>query len=234
MTAPKRIRWNCPHDRHPAVLGPSRPALDSIVRYCLPCSFITGRLEKRIAPTLESKRAAAAVTSAAKAKAKRAREARARERKKQAETERYTVEGVDLREDFKRLIKLRAFGGKTGRLFRSPPEFVISRRTQHPARRLGYAEPWRNRITVATYPGQSLAGVRETLVHELTHIVVGQRDGAWHGPLFHKTLRAAFSEAYKVTPRMLHDEEGYYEEGLASALRRHSTSAEPQKRRSGE
>lgn len=202
MTVTKRIRWSCPNDRHPGVLGPSRPPKDSVIRYCLPCSTETGRLVLRVAPALERKREAATASSAAKAKAKRHREAIARKRKKQAETERYTVEGVDLREEFKRLIRLRAFGGKAGRLWRDPPEFVISRRTHHPISRLGYAEPWRNRITIATYPNQTLADARETLVHELTHIVVGADPGTrvWHGLEFKLTMLRAFKEAYKVSP----------------------------------
>ena len=214
----KRVRWDCPNG-HPGVLASTRPPKDSIVRYCLICSAQTGRLVLRVAPALERKRAGAAVTAAAKAKAKRERAAAARERKRQAETERYTVEGVDLREEFKRLIKLRAFGGKTGRLFRRPPEFVISRRSRRPSSRYGYAEPWRNRITISTYPSQTLAAARETLVHELTHIVVGgNRDEGWHGPLFRKTMTAAFKEAYKVLPKGLATNS--YGGGYAAALLR--------------
>jgi len=220
----KRVRWNCPND-HPGILGPTRPPRDSTVRYCLTCSAKTGRLVLRVAPALESKRAAAATISATKAKAKRSREAAARERKKQAEIARYTVDGVDLRDEFKRLTRLRVLGGKTGRLFRHPPEFVISRRTQYPASRLGYAEPWRNRITVATYPGQTLADARETLVHELVHIVVGSEPGSvhWHGPKFRQTMTAAFKEAYKVLPIGL--ETNSYGGGYAAALRRKEASA---------
>jgi hypothetical protein len=200
MPPPKKIRWACPNG-HPGVLGSTRPPKDSIIRYCLKCSAETGRLVERIAPALERKRAAAADTAAAKAKAKRQREAAAKKRRKLAEDERYTVGGVDLREEMKRLVKLRAFGGKTGRLFRNPPELVISRRSKYPASRLGYAEPWRNRISVCTYPGQTLADARETLVHELAHIVVG-RSGTegWHGPQFKQTMTQAFKEAYRVLP----------------------------------
>jgi hypothetical protein len=215
----KRVRWDCPNG-HPGVLGSTRPPKDSIVRYCLTCSAQTGRLVLRVAPALERQREAAAARGAVKAAAKRERAVLARERARQAENARYTVEGVDLRVELRRLIKLRAFGGREGRLFVSPPELVISRRHQHPSSRLGYAEPWRNRITLATYPGQTLADARETLVHELTHIVVGghQDDGKWHGPTFKRTMLAAFKEAYKVGPVGIPD--SVYHGRYAAALLR--------------
>lgn len=194
-----RVRWECPNGKHPGALASTRPPKDSLVRYCLPCSQETGRLVERVAPALERKRAAAAVTSAAKAKAKRARETTARQRKKEADNQRYIVEGVDLRDEMKKMIKLRAFGGKTGRLVRWPPELVISRRSKHPLSRMGYAEPWRNRITVATWPSHHLSDARETLLHELTHIVVGGHPGGgsktvWHGPQFRIMLNRARKE----------------------------------------
>jgi glycosyltransferase A (GT-A) superfamily protein (DUF2064 family) len=202
-TTTKKVRWECPNKKHPGVLSSSRPAKDSIVRYCLPCSIETGTLTTRIAPALERKRATSAQTAAAKAKAKRAREAAAKARKKAAEDAKYTVGGVDLRVEMKKLLKLRAFGGKTGRLFRYPPEFTVTRRSYYPGRH-GFAEtnPWggAGRINIATYPGQTLSEARETLVHELTHIVVGQRNGEWHGREFRQTMTAAFKEAYKVLP----------------------------------
>lgn len=220
MTVKQRIRWNCPNDRHPAVLGPTRPLKDSVIRYCLPCSTETGRLVLRVAPALERKRKAAATASAAKAKAKRERAAIVSKRKQREKTERYTVEDVDLREEFKRLIRLHAFGGKKGRLYRDPPEFVISRRSQYPASRLGYAEPGRNRITIATWPGQTLADARETLVHELTHIVVGAQPGSrtWHGSDFRLKMLHAFKEAYKVGPVGIPD--NVYHGRYAAALQK--------------
>ena len=219
MPPTKRVRWNCPRELHPAVLGVSRPALDSIVRYCLPCSFITGRLEKRIAPALETKRAAAATSAAAKAKAKRAREAAIRERKKAAEIARYTVDGVDLRDEMAKLLKLRAWRVRYKSGIGKTPELVISRRTKPPLSRMGYAEPWRWRITIATYPGQTLADARETLVHELTHLVIGEEPGSrnWHGPEFKKMMLAAFKEAYKVGPVGIPD--NVYHGRYAAALR---------------
>jgi hypothetical protein len=196
----RRVRWECPNG-HPAVLGPTRPPRDSVVRYCLICSAKTGRLVSRTAPALERQRAAKDASAAAKAAARRERAAKERARKKQAEIDLRTIEGVDLLHEMRRLSKLKAFGGREGRLFRSPPELVITRRTSMPGR-YGYAEPWRNRITMAVWPGLSLADARETLVHEMTHIVVGghQDDGKWHGPTFNTKMTAAFKEAFKVLP----------------------------------
>lgn len=226
MTAAKRVRWECPNG-HPAVLSSTRPPKDSVDRYCLPCSAKTGRLVLRVAPALERKREAAQTSAAAKAKAKRAREAAARQRKKDAETARYTVEGVDLRDELTCLLRLKTWNGHFGRPgrdggFHDRPEMVISKRSSTPTR-LGYAEPWRNRITIATYPRQTLADARETLVHELTHLVVGhwssEKDKtAWHGPEFKRTMLAAFKEAYKVGPVGIPD--NVYHGRYAAALLR--------------
>ncbi|WP_343954451.1 SprT-like domain-containing protein, partial [Tsukamurella spumae] len=170
------------------------------MRFCLECSKESGRLTQRTAPSLDRKRAPAAEAAAAKAKAQRARLAAAKQQAKQAEMERYTVDGTDLRDEFARLIRLRAFGVMQGRLTHNPPEFVITRRSKYPTR-LGYAEPGRNRISLATYPGQTLGDALETLTHELTHIAVGHTaEEGWHGPTFRETLRKAFFEAYKVGP----------------------------------
>jgi hypothetical protein len=199
---PKRVRWECPTGAHPAVLGSTRPRRDDIVRYCLECSKVTGRLVERVAPVLERQRAAGAERSAAKAKAKRERDAAARDRKAAAQAERYMVDGVDLRQEFARLVRLRAFGGASGTMARRPPRFDISRRTSEPTR-YGVAYPYENRIILATWPGITLADARESLVHELTHIAVGADRSdtrAWHGEKFADTMRRAFREAYKVDP----------------------------------
>lgn len=197
----KRVRWECPTGKHPGVLASTRPTKDSIVRYCLSCSVETGKLALRIAPALERKRSVAAESAATKAKAQRARAAAAKAKKKAAENDRHMVGGVDLRVEYQKLLKLRVFGGKTGKLVRNTPDFVISRRTQYPSSQLGYAQQigWgQHKITVATYPGQTLADARETLVHELVHVYVGLEHG--HDAVFRETMTKAFKEAYKVLP----------------------------------
>jgi hypothetical protein len=197
----------------------------------------TGRLVKRVAPALERKRAAAKVTSATKAKRSRATAARERLRKQDAETARFTLEGVDLRVEMKRLAKLRAFGGT---LLRQPLELELSRRRREPMMNLGcQALTCSSKIILATYPGQTLADAREALVHELAHIFVDglenverelrgeprrvgkQRSG--HTEAFRIVMTAAFKEAYKVNPVFQsHGGHGAY----ARALRRKEMLAE--------
>jgi hypothetical protein len=203
------------------VLASTRPPKDSVVRYCLTCSAKTGRLVERIAPALERKRAAATVTAATKAKAKRARVATARQKAKEAETDLYTVEGVDLRDEFKRLLKLRAFGGSKGRLVRNPPTFDVRRRSQVPTSRLGIMMHGSHRIILQKYPGLTLADACETLVHELTHAFLPSHVD--HGPLFKTTMTAAFKEAYKVLP--LGVGHNVYHGRYAAALRRKEAQA---------
>lgn len=189
------------------MLASTRPARDAIVRYCLKCSEESGKLTERIAPALERKRAVAAQSAAAKAKARRARAAAAKAKKKAAENDRYMVEGVDLRVEYKKLLRLRTF--KKGFLVKdrndkwvlAAPEMQISRRTRYPSSQLGFAEQigWgKHRITIATYPGQTLADARETLVHEIVHVFVGLEHG--HDALFREVMTKAFKEAYKVLP----------------------------------
>lgn len=199
MASKKRVRWDCPNGKHPGVLGPSRPRQDNIVRYCLPCSEAAGRLVERTAPALERQRQATAERAAETAKAKRRREAARRQAAKERETERFTVEGVDLRDEMRRLARLRAFGGARGKLARQLPEFTVSRRSSEPQSRYGTAWPWEWRIHMALWPGLSLTDARETLVHELTHLHVGSDRSdthRWHGEQFRDTMRRAFREAY--------------------------------------
>src|SRR4051812_9740514 len=75
----KRVRWECPHGLHPAVLGSTRPTKNATVRFCLPCSLDEGVLVERTAPALERQRAARTAAAAVKRdrKAQREREARA-------------------------------------------------------------------------------------------------------------------------------------------------------------
>lgn len=197
MPAPKRIRWDCPTGSHPGVLGPRRPRRDDIVRYCLDCSQATGRLVERTAPALERARTAGAERAKSKAAAKRASDARARRAKADAETARYTVEGVDLRDELDRLRRLPIFAGD--RLARRGPEFKVTRCRTMPRTVIGRAWPTEYRFHLSLWPDITLASARATMVHELAHLWVGRDNHdrkAWHGEAFQRAIRRIFKAAY--------------------------------------
>ena len=70
----KQARWKCPICND-GLLAPTRPRLDDVRRYCLPCSSKSGRLVERIAPALEAQR-----TRRSDARREQAKNARKRER----------------------------------------------------------------------------------------------------------------------------------------------------------
>jgi len=148
MTRTRRVRWECPRNLHPTVLGPRQPRRDDPVRYCERCYEKTGAVTERIAPTVIAQRARAGE----KAAKKKARTAAARARARQAVTDRHTVDGVDLRREMRKLTRLAALGGPRGRLHTHPPHLVISARSREP-RRVGSADIAFNRIIIATWPG---------------------------------------------------------------------------------
>ena len=54
----RTVRWVCPTEgaSHTSVLAPSRPRLDDVRRFCLECSKASGKLVRRVPPTLERER----------------------------------------------------------------------------------------------------------------------------------------------------------------------------------
>lgn len=202
MTKPKRVRWDCPDGKHPGVLGPSKPRRDSIVRYCLPCSEESGRLVERVAPAVDRQRQASAERSAEKAKAKRQRDAAKRRARQEREDARYVVDGLDLKAEMRRLVKLRTFGGSQGRMAKRPPELHVRQCQRKPSSVYGRAWWHENRISVSTWPGQSLHDLQETLLHELVHIYTRTDEvGKAHGDKFFETMDKAFMEAYGLRPK---------------------------------
>lgn len=113
------------------------------------------------------------------------------------------VDGLDVEAEFHRLLTLRSWEGKFEQR-PQPPQLVLRRLSMPPTSatfRLGTATPglWLIRLTL--YKGLTANSLRETLVHELAHLVVGaDRDARgrarWHGKRFKLTMQAAFAEAY--------------------------------------
>ena len=189
----KRVRWACPNGC-PAVLASTRPRRDDVARYCLSCSAKSGRLVLRTAPALDTKREAKAV--AAKAK-KAARAQRATER----ETAYHTVHGVDLREELKKLWSLpiaRELRTKLHPQHRvTPPKLVVRNRSEKG--RYGVAWWHRHEILINRIPGHDAFDVRDTLAHEVAHILT---PGARHDVAWKTAFRLLCEQAYGVRPRV--------------------------------
>jgi hypothetical protein len=213
VSKPRRVRWECPSGLHPGVLGSTRPPRDSIVRYCLPCSEERGRLVERLAPALEKRRAVQADRSAEKRKARETRE-RERARAKR------TIAGVDLEAETRRLLRLKVFAPLARR---GMPEIKVRRRTMH-ASAYGWAWTWENRIQINDYPGCDAFDVRETLCHELVHLLTRHSCDQPHDDHFHSKMSECFEAAYGVLP--LGARENRYHGRYADALRIHEKSPE--------
>ncbi len=112
----------------------------------------------------------------------------------------FLVDGLDLRAEAARLCGLPALGGAAGPLARRPPELTIRRASKRPRRTLGFAVPAQHRLSVTVYPGIRRGDLLETLLHELTHLAVGESPGSrrWHGRRFRLTLAAAMEQGYGV------------------------------------
>jgi hypothetical protein len=195
MSAPRRVRWECPSGTHPAVLGPTRPPKDATVRFCLPCSAIETRLVQRVAPALDRERAAKAAKAVERTQAKRDRE---RERQR----ERYVVSTSDgvtlnLRDEMDSMLKrspeLRDCWRQCAPSMRWRPEFVVRRGEK--AHVSGRA--WTSgRMVLTVGAGADSHEVLEVLLHELCHIAQPHEH---HGTRFRVTLCRAARELFGTT-----------------------------------
>lgn len=210
----KRVRWECPAGKHPAVLGSTRPLKDATVRFCLPCSEESGRLVARVAPSLEAKRAAK--TAAATARRQRAAE---RERERKANALQVPVldrDGAEFVLDADELLReawrSKAMQSRIRDAFmagRAPvPELVIRRgRGRAPWREAGRGGDARTRDTMSGHaqydgsrvvltvgPGLGHEWLRAIIVHEAAHGAC--HFNAAHGSSWRSAYLAACRELY--------------------------------------
>jgi hypothetical protein len=183
------VRWTCPTATHPAVLGSTRPRLDDVCRYCLECSRETGRLVQRVAPRLVKAR----LERNARRYEKRIRAIKRSQERTEAY---YTVAGVNLLEEMRRMIKAKAFSAirRVGRL----PKLVVARASRKPGT-FGRAYTNRWTVRIVDYPGITAVDVKETLCHELAHMAT---PGAGHGVRWKTVFRLAAEELLGVRPRV--------------------------------
>lgn len=189
-----QARWICPNEncKEKGVLAPTRPRKDDVRRFCLSCSASTGRLVERIAPALIKEREKKAEASKARRQAKLQKE-------KNQETAYYTVAGLDLQVELKRMLKAPTLK----KLKRRNVSLKVRRASRCPSSRLGWAKYWKAEIQVTTYPGQDRYEAQEILLHELCHLAAGQdtfSGQCHHGPHFKKLFREAMYEVFGDAP----------------------------------
>lgn len=200
MAAAKRVRWECPSGKHPAMLGSTRPPLDASVRYCLPCSMGSDRLVKRVAPALERKRQQAAARTVAKRQTAAQREREETRRRccvEVVEPDGSTGE-LDVFATLRRMQRLAAVREVMafGWMEDEPVEFTLRRRRDRAV--TGRAWPGIE-IVVSVGIEQPRERVEELILHELLHYVLPAKTA--HGREFRTALmRAARAWWPDVTP----------------------------------
>lgn len=189
----KNVRWKCPLCES-GLLAPSRPRLNDVKRYCLPCSAETGKLVQRIAPALDKKRATKKVATS-----KRASSMRATATRKQAPAkEQARIDAQRSKIIHKEAEKIWALMADYHKGKRLPTINIV--RAQNRGKQYGYAHGSFRSIQVNVDADQNIQRSRRvwhTLAHELAHCAVPpkQRDGRGrdtHSREFYHCLRAAW------------------------------------------
>lgn len=196
MAKARRVRWECPSAKHPAVLASTRPLADATARFCLPCSEETGRLVKRVAPALEAKRERAAAKTKVKQQSKRERERAAARRKRFApclEPDGSAGE-VDVKRTLERMMRLPAVKAALRddrALWLADREIEFELR-HHTSPGCGGRAWSRALIQLGVGPGCPRQQVEELILHELCHYVLPR--SVAHGQRFRSLLMAAARE----------------------------------------
>lgn len=204
-----QIRWECPNTCA-AVLGPRTPKNDNVCRYCLSCSATRGKLVKRSAPVLEKQRQERLAKVAAKRSAKLARK---HDRAATDCTAYFTAHEVNLFDKMVEFTRLPVFKDEPtpGRqpVHANTPFLRVRRCSKKPRSRFGFCRYGqggdKSIISVSVWPGQTLASLLETLLHEIVHAHVGYspfRHQGHHGPRFKAILREACVQAFGVRPQL--------------------------------
>ena len=196
--ATKNVRWKC-EICDSGLLAPSRPRMNDVRRYCLPCSADTGKLVHRVAPSLEKKRADKKVVATKRTTAKRATVAK--NKAPQKEQQRIDAQREKMiHKEAEKIWKLMEPFHKGKPL----PSIAIVR-AQNRGSQYGHASPRRNHIQVNVDIDQSVSRSRrvwEVLAHELAHCAVppkrkdnGARDV--HSREFYHCLRDVWQQRWK-------------------------------------
>jgi hypothetical protein len=192
-----QVRWKCELCNN-GLLAPSKPRMNDVRRYCLPCSASTGKLVQRVSPTLEKQRVAKQAASRKKNVAKRATVAKRTapiKTQKRIDAQRSKM----IHNEAERIWKLMQpyHNGK-------PLPRIIIARGKNWGSQGGHAQRYSNEIQVNVDRDQSpnrSKRVWEVLAHELCHKAVPPiyRNGSTdvHSREFYHCLRHAWQKRWK-------------------------------------
>ena len=176
--------WVCSNPNHSGIRAPGRMRRDDIRRFCIPCSQETGYLVERHAPALERKRKDAAAK-------RREKERTQRERVATARAVREVIDGVDVRKEIARLIKLPALRDELPRHLRGRRVPLTIYRGDHSS----YSGHAVSRSWVHLTLGRiSAPMVRAIICHELAHYALP--DEVRHNGRWQRCYVRVVNEAY--------------------------------------
>lgn len=182
-------RWVCPTCGG-GVLAPSRPRKDDVRRYCLPCSKKSGRLVPRSCPAADAART--------KREGRRAdRQTAEVLRQDERDLERHTVDGLDVRDEWKRLLRLPFVRERCAQWAGLRPRLKVSRARSDGSRAAsGRCWPGSGDVHVTIHERASRADAEFVLTHELAHAICNL--GAHHGSEWRNSYARLVREAYGV------------------------------------
>lgn len=192
-----RVRWSCPRGRHAGIIAPERMRKSDPRRLCADCTAERRVPVKRVAVAAERRRKARDDARSAKA-AKRREEASSKQRK------RLEYKGTDLYAEMLRIWSLPTARDWQKRRDLDPGArgcpLLKLRLQSGPSRRVGVFFPYPFTVSVSGWDGRSVEDVIATLLHELTHALVGKDSaGKWHGSTFFATLKSLTLEYEQLT-----------------------------------
>lgn len=168
-------RWKCPQCDS-GVIAPTRPRMNDVRRYCLPCSAKTGVLVQRTAPALDKKRAASKAKTQEKQTVKRVKQVQAR-----------SHAGFDWQKEAQRIWRILC--KQNNKTMRMPVIKVVNRKR---AASSGYC--YYSQHMISMQMGTNTVDAWETLAHELNHAI------GYHGHdhNFYRSLKALTEARWKV------------------------------------
>lgn len=188
----KQVRWKCPSCNH-GILNSSRPRMNDVKRYCLPCSAKSGVLVQRTAPALEKKRDASKAKQSAKQSAKRKKVTAIKKQKKVSAKELRWNGDMNYDAEAKKLWKILEPVHNGAKL----PIIQVK-----DPKRLNGAMGWSGGYFIVVKKGYGLVTDWQTLAHELVHSAISYSSKRYgtrhHDREFYNRLKEVTERRWKT------------------------------------